>query len=44
MTDDNYYFWLGADGEIAEVTPEEFEDNQEDCRKDLDDWINVRVK
>lgn len=40
---DNMYFWLGADGEVEEVTEEQFELNIENTRRDRERWANVEV-
>lgn len=37
------FFWLGADGEIEELTEEEFNEKQRDVRADRDAWVNVTV-
>ena len=39
--DMNFYFWLGAEGEAISVLEEEFQQKQEEARKNLDEWLNV---
>lgn len=40
----DYYFWLGDDGESRPVTKEEFEEEQRKLRQNLDDFLNVRIR
>ncbi len=39
----DFYFWLGGDGEAEPVSEEEFLDRQLTLRKNLDDFLNVRI-
>lgn len=46
MTTNNangYYFWLGENGEIDEVSLEEFIEKQHAIKKERNDWINLRT-
>lgn len=42
-SNNDYYFWLGQDGELQPVTKEEFDKKQEEIRKEREDWLNVNV-
>lgn len=39
----DYYFWLGEDGETEAVSKEEFDARQQELRQNLDDFLNVRI-
>jgi hypothetical protein len=43
VNEPSLYFWLGADGEVEEVSEAEFTKLQEDVRADLDRWAEVEL-
>lgn len=40
---EDFYFWLGAEGVAEEVSEAEFEGRQDLLRANLENWINVRI-
>lgn len=41
--ENDYFFWLGADGTVEQVSETEFDDKQAEYREALDNWLNVRI-
>ena len=41
--ENDYYFWLGSDGDPIDLTEEEFEQRQEAVRKEREDFLNVTI-
>ena len=45
MTSNNdYFFWLGADGEVEPVTESEFNEKQDEVREQKRKWLNVEIE
>lgn len=41
LTPTDFYFWLGADGELGSLTPTQFEDKIREEQELLRKWLNV---
>lgn len=41
LTPTDFYFWLGADGELGSLTPKQFEDKIKEEQELLRKWLNV---
>lgn len=40
----DFFFWLGADGELESVTENEFNEKQEQVREQKRKWLNVEIE
>jgi hypothetical protein len=40
----NYYFWLGEDGEVSELTEEEFKARVREEEELYENWLNAGLQ